>query len=49
MPSGSAVSTYYVPTGMRARINIDGTETNGYDAAANPDTDAPLTTASRPL
>lgn len=36
MPSGSAVHTYYVPSGMRGQINIDGTVTNGYDAANNP-------------
>ena len=36
MPSGSAVNTYYVPTGMRAQINIDGTVQNGYNATSNP-------------
>ena len=36
MPAGQAVSTYYVPTGMRGQIDIDGTVENGYDAATNP-------------
>lgn len=36
LPSGSAVSTYYVPDGMRGRVNVDGTDVNGYDATDNP-------------
>jgi hypothetical protein len=36
MPSGSASSFYYVPDNMRARINADGTERNGYHADLNP-------------
>jgi type II secretory pathway pseudopilin PulG len=36
MPSGSAVSQYYVPGNVRARVNIDGTTTNDYHATNNP-------------
>ena len=36
MPTGNASSYYYVPDNMRARINCDGTERNGYDADLNP-------------
>lgn len=36
MPAGSAVNYYYVPTGIDARMNVDGTEINGYDATTNP-------------
>ncbi|MBL8753320.1 MAG: hypothetical protein JNK15_08475 [Planctomycetes bacterium] len=36
MPSGSASAYYYVPDNMRARINCDGTERNGYDSDLNP-------------
>ncbi len=32
MPAGSAVDQYYVPDMVKARVNIDGTTTNGYDA-----------------
>lgn len=36
MPDGSASAYYYVPDNMRARINVEGTERNGYDADLNP-------------
>ncbi|MFH1226509.1 MAG: prepilin-type N-terminal cleavage/methylation domain-containing protein [Planctomycetota bacterium] len=36
MPAGSAVSQYYVPTNVNARVNIDGVATNDYSATANP-------------
>lgn len=36
MPAGSAVENYYPPDFFSARVAIDGTEANGYDAAANP-------------
>lgn len=39
MPAGNASSYYYVPDNMRARINCDGVERNGYDGdPANPST-----------
>lgn len=36
MPAGSASNYYYVPDNMRARIDRDGTEVNGYHATRNP-------------
>lgn len=36
MPAGNASTYYYVPDNVRARINLDGVETNGYDADLNP-------------
>jgi hypothetical protein len=36
MPNGNASSYYYVPDNMRARINADGVERNGYHADLNP-------------
>jgi type II secretory pathway pseudopilin PulG len=36
LPIGSAVNTYYVPDAIKARINVDGTVFNDYDAADNP-------------
>jgi prepilin-type N-terminal cleavage/methylation domain-containing protein len=36
MPSGSAVNQYYVPGNVKARVNIDGTTTNDYNATSNP-------------
>jgi hypothetical protein len=36
MPDGSASAFYYVPDNMRARINVEGVERHGYDAALNP-------------
>ena len=36
MPSGSAVDQYYIPSGVKARVNIDGTTTNDYNVATNP-------------
>ncbi len=36
MPTGSNSAYYYVPDNMRARINCDGVERNGYDALLNP-------------
>jgi hypothetical protein len=36
MPTGNASTYYYVPDNMRGRIDLDGTETNGYDADLNP-------------
>ena len=35
MPTGSAVSQYYVPDNVKARINIDNVAANDYDAADN--------------
>jgi len=37
MPAGSASTYYYVPDNIKGRINLDGTETNGYDADLNPE------------
>ena len=36
MPTGNASTYYYVPDNIRGRINLDGTEANGYDATLNP-------------
>ncbi|MFH0887961.1 MAG: hypothetical protein V1871_01985 [Planctomycetota bacterium] len=36
MPSGSAATQYYVPSNVKARVNIDGTTTNNYHATNNP-------------
>jgi len=36
MPAGSASTYYYVPDNITARINLDGEDTNGYDADLNP-------------
>tara|TARA_R110002072_G_scaffold4174_1_gene29387 strand:+ start:95099 stop:98599 length:3501 start_codon:yes stop_codon:yes gene_type:complete len=36
MPSGSASSYYYVPDNIKARMNLDGADVNGYDADLNP-------------
>lgn len=36
MPSGSASSYYYVPDNIKARINLDGADWNGYDSDLNP-------------
>ncbi|MCK5942529.1 MAG: hypothetical protein KAI24_11200, partial [Planctomycetes bacterium] len=36
MPDGNASSYYYVPDNIKARINVDGSEINGYDATLNP-------------
>lgn len=36
MPVGSASSYYYVPDNIKARINLDGAEMNGYDPILNP-------------
>lgn len=36
MPTGSASAYYYVPDNMRGRINVEGTERNGYDGILNP-------------
>lgn len=36
MPDGNASSYYYVPDNIKARINVDGEEENGYDATTNP-------------
>lgn len=35
MPDGSASSYYYVPDNIKARVNLDGFDTNGYDADLN--------------
>lgn len=35
MPAGSASSYYYVPDNIKARMNLDGTEVNGYDPILN--------------
>ncbi|MDO8349108.1 MAG: hypothetical protein Q7T30_02650, partial [Planctomycetota bacterium] len=36
MPAGSASTYYYVPDNIKARVNLDGTEANGYDVDLNP-------------
>jgi len=36
MPSGSASSYYYVPDNIKARMNLDGDDWNGYDSDLNP-------------
>ena len=36
MPTGSAVSTYYVPNGLQGRARVDSSIVNDYDAATNP-------------
>ena len=36
MPPGHASGYYYVPDNINGRINVDGDDTNGYDAVANP-------------
>jgi hypothetical protein len=36
MPEGSSAARYYVPELFDARVNIDGTITNDYDATDNP-------------
>ncbi len=36
MPAGNASSYYFVPDNMRGRINVDGTERNGYHSELNP-------------
>jgi len=36
MPSGNASTYYYVPDNIKARIDVDGTEQNGYSATSNP-------------
>ena len=36
MPEGSASAYYYVPDNIKARMNLDGEEVNGYDADSNP-------------
>ena len=36
MPDGNASSYYYVPDNIQARIDVDGTEANGYDGTTNP-------------
>lgn len=36
MPAGNASTFYYVPDNIRARMNVDGTERNGYDPDHNP-------------
>lgn len=36
MPTGSASTYYYAPDNVEARVNVDGIEQNGYDAATNP-------------
>jgi len=36
MPAGEAVAYYYPPDNIRGHILIDGTDTNGYDAALRP-------------
>jgi len=37
MPDGESADYYYVPTQFTARVNIDGTETNGYNDVSGPD------------
>src|SRR3989339_714306 len=37
MPSGSAVSQYYVPANVNARVNIDNVTVNNYNAAGSDD------------
>lgn len=36
MPAGNASTYYYVPDNIKGRINLDGTEANGYSALRNP-------------
>ncbi len=36
MPAGSASSYYYVPDNIKARMNLDGADWNGYDINLNP-------------
>lgn len=36
MPAGNASAFYYVPDNIKARINVEGMEVNGYDATENP-------------
>lgn len=36
MPAGSAVDNYYPPDFFNGQVAVDGTLTNGYDAAENP-------------
>lgn len=36
MPTGSSSAYYYVPDNIKARINVDGTEVNGYHNTENP-------------
>ncbi|MCA8974758.1 MAG: hypothetical protein KDC98_08550 [Planctomycetes bacterium] len=36
MPAGEASIYYYVPDSIKAHINLDGADTNGYDADLNP-------------
>ncbi|MBM3973755.1 MAG: hypothetical protein FJ301_06605 [Planctomycetes bacterium] len=36
MPTGSASQFYYVPDNLTGRIDLDGVDTNGYDANRNP-------------
>ncbi|MDQ7780240.1 MAG: hypothetical protein RDV41_11135, partial [Planctomycetota bacterium] len=36
MPAGSAAPLYYVPTGIKGKINIDGGTRNDWDFVANP-------------
>lgn len=36
MPAGSASSYYYVPDNIKARMNLDGDDWNGYDSSLNP-------------
>ncbi len=36
MPTGSASTFYYVPDNFTGRIDVDGVDTNGYDADRNP-------------
>ncbi|HEX6810016.1 MAG TPA: hypothetical protein VF384_00210 [Planctomycetota bacterium] len=36
MPAGSASNYYYVPGNIRAHMNVDGIDRNGFDAALNP-------------
>ena len=37
MPDGESADHYYVPAQFAARMNIDGTETNGYNDVSGPD------------
>lgn len=36
MPTGSASAFYYVPDNIKARMNVEGVESNGYDSDLNP-------------
>lgn len=36
MPAGNASTYYYVPDNIKARMNLDGADSNGYDADLNP-------------